>query len=1018
VQHFKAWLADLRTKRKRWVDASHENGFDRGIWNATVEKYADPTHFVFELLQNAEDAGATFARFTLGATKIIFEHDGRPFSRGDIEGITGIGNTTKLDDYQKIGCFGIGFKSIYVVTARPEVHGPVEGRPTAFTIRDLVVPELIPTDHQGPTTRIVLPLAPATADAVTTAVGDTLAQCGAQNLLFLRGLRRLEWSGMQGEGRCVVQDNPSGTRSLRSFASGATAHTERYHVLERPVRREGFDDIFSVKIAFRLNDSGEIIPEVKPTRLSVFFETEEVTGLLFRVHGPFQLTDNRASIKRSDPWNAHLVGELAVLLSNSLLGLRERSLVSRSFLETLPNHSDKLAEPWGRLREATVEAFKQESLVPAQFGGHVRAPEAVRGPADIRDFLRDEGLAAFGRRPGHRWAAGSLRNSRADHFLVGLGMQEWGAGELATAFEKAFDASIYIPANDEERKAAQVWFDSLGDEAVQRFYLLVDGSTRAARRTMPFVMLAFIRMEDGSRASPGNALMPPRGAALDEEAAASGLSLVRNKLLHGTRGKDVEQFLRRAGVKDTSEREYLRVILRAAYGSGGSGPPDSVHLQHMRRILLYFEETRDAGFLKGLRILRAEDEKGYHSGQRIYLDKPYAATGLSAVYDGQIHGRDRRALWSGYSRLPREALLAFLKELGAEHVLEVQRIAIPHTHPERSRLMHSWHGTRVTDSQIDVDFTISQVDQLLARGDATISRLIWDAVTRRGMEVMQARYRPNASYMSRSAPSTLALALQRAKWLPARDRILRRPCDLTEVDLDPAFPVTGNEGWLEAIGFAAEQKRRSAEYQGKRQAARAMGLPEGLADLLAGMSTEEREAFGAEMLRRAAPEFPERTSPNPERRAQRMAERAAAALSKNYETRKRSVRTSDMDARQQARPYLRDLYTNRADEMVCQACHKEMPFRLADGFHYFEAPEFLDDAPSEHTENHLALCPVCSAKWRNARKTSTEELRDAVVAAEEPVVQVCLAGEDVRLRFVGVHLDDLRAIIAGTYADP
>ena len=126
---FQAWLDALRTKRQRWVDASHENNFDRGIWNATVEKYADPSHFIFELLQNAEDAGASWVQFTLNPDCIHFEHNGRPFDREDIEGITGIGNTTKLDDGHKIGCFGIGFKSVYVITERPEIHCNIEGSP-------------------------------------------------------------------------------------------------------------------------------------------------------------------------------------------------------------------------------------------------------------------------------------------------------------------------------------------------------------------------------------------------------------------------------------------------------------------------------------------------------------------------------------------------------------------------------------------------------------------------------------------------------------------------------------------------------------------------------------------------------------------------------------------------------------------------------------------------------------------------------------------------------------------------
>jgi hypothetical protein len=56
-----------------------------------------------------------------------------------------------------------------------------------------------------------------------------------------------------------------------------------------------------------------------------------------------------------------------------------------------------------------------------------------------------------------------------------------------------------------------------------------------------------------------------------------------------------------------------------------------------------------------------------------------------------------------------------------------------------------------------------------------------------------------------------------------------------------------------------------------------------------------------------------------------------------------------------ARPYLIDHYTNRAKEMICQACYREMPFRLPNGLPYFEAPQLLAEASSELVENHLAF---------------------------------------------------------------
>ena len=1019
TQSFGDWLHDLRDKRERWVAVSHENKFDRGIWNATVEKYADPSHFIFELLQNAEDAGATCASFRLQPNAVIFEHDGRPFERSDIEGITGIGNTTKPDEANKIGCFGIGFKSVYVLTERPEVHCTIEGTPVAFAIRDLVVPELIEVTHFESTTRFVLPLSSPNSTETITKLRTVLEQAGPRSLLFLRQLRRLDWTVGSIAGSCIAHDDRvTGVRSLQSTSNDREDRTDRFLVLSRPVRREGESTDLAVKIALHVNDGGDIAPTPIATRLSVYFETEEQTGLYMHLHGPFQLTDNRANIKRDNAWNSLLVDELSILLAESLPHLRDRGLIKRSFLDVLPNTTDELLEPWGRLRDAAVGAFRTHALVPAQFGGHIYARAAVRGPADIRDLLGDKGLAAFGGVADCRWAVGGmLRNSRTDAFLSSLGIADWGAAELLAAFQRALGPTYYN-SNVAAMHTACTWFDALDDDQVQRLYLQVDASIRGQKRTTSLAHVSFVRIEDGRRVRPAEALLPPTSAPLDAEAAAHGLVLVRSTLVRSSRGrgKEVEQFLRGQGVKEIGERDYLLAILRANYAPGARAPNVEHHLQHMRRFLRWHTEHSDDMLFAGVAFLRVERDDGYHTPSTVYLGQHYATNGLSLIYDGTIKGRDRRSLWRGYDRLKRTDLLAFVKRTGVEDALAVYRTDIPRGHPNRHELTQGFGSARVTDSGQNTDYTIPQLSDLVARSNPEISKLIWRAIATTGAHVMQASYAPNQTYEPHRAPSTLALCLRDAEWIPALDGSLRRPCAITVPELGAGLSITGNEAWLHAIGFAADHRRRSEQHQTRRRAAQLMGLPEELADQLATLPPDALKAFGSEMLRRVAsgaftaPEFPERESSNPERRAARMAERTRAAPSKSYEVHDRSVRISDKEARRQARPYLTDLYTNSADEMICQACHQEMPFRLGDGSPYFEAPELLADASSELVENHLALCPTCSAKWRFARTTTDAELLEKLRDAKAPEMNVSLAGEETVLRFVQVHFDDLRTI--------
>src|SRR5258708_992403 len=95
-----------------------------GIRRIVEDLYPDSAHFIYELLQNAEDTGATEANFILSRDSLIFEHNGRPFEKKDIYGITDIGEGTKVHDDDKIGRFGVGFKAVFAYSETPHIWSP------------------------------------------------------------------------------------------------------------------------------------------------------------------------------------------------------------------------------------------------------------------------------------------------------------------------------------------------------------------------------------------------------------------------------------------------------------------------------------------------------------------------------------------------------------------------------------------------------------------------------------------------------------------------------------------------------------------------------------------------------------------------------------------------------------------------------------------------------------------------------------------------------------------------------
>ena len=60
----------LQQKRRNWVEANRENNFEQGINHLLIALYPDKAHFIYELLQNAEDAQATEIAFCLTSEKL------------------------------------------------------------------------------------------------------------------------------------------------------------------------------------------------------------------------------------------------------------------------------------------------------------------------------------------------------------------------------------------------------------------------------------------------------------------------------------------------------------------------------------------------------------------------------------------------------------------------------------------------------------------------------------------------------------------------------------------------------------------------------------------------------------------------------------------------------------------------------------------------------------------------------------------------------------------------------------
>ncbi len=80
-----SFLDVVHAKRETLAAVLRDEDYS-GIRAIVEELYPDRAHFLFELLQNAEDTEAEEVWFDLRPDMLIFEHSGRPFSEQDVLG--------------------------------------------------------------------------------------------------------------------------------------------------------------------------------------------------------------------------------------------------------------------------------------------------------------------------------------------------------------------------------------------------------------------------------------------------------------------------------------------------------------------------------------------------------------------------------------------------------------------------------------------------------------------------------------------------------------------------------------------------------------------------------------------------------------------------------------------------------------------------------------------------------------------------------------------------------------------
>ena len=990
--------------------------------------YGDRAHFIYELLQNAEDALALRCQknpdvgfsgevtFRLYNDHLEVSHYGKLFDEDDVKGICDVLRGTKNERLDQIGTFGIGFKSVYAFTRSPEVHSGDEHfvikkfiRPHGVKARPLQDPLqtlfYFPFDHPE-----------FQASAAFNLIKNKLKTLGARSLLFLNYVKSLQWK-IEGSSRGFYMrerkqsENGGALVQIIGEDTNQDDTDEEWLLVDRDVnnpstyRREKF----TVKVAYSIkkDKDDKTIVHIDRSPLTAFFPTALETGLGFLIHGPFASTPARDNIESDSDWNCLLLNELAKLVTDSLSVCRRHGYLNPQFLTVLPMDSESFFEGslFRTIYEAVLEAFKTRSLIPVLGGGHVKADLAVLGRSkDLRNLLPSALLTEL------------LGDSTQTKYWVDAAITENRPPKI---WQFLRDKCV-VPVLDGDAFARQItdrFLEARDEKWMVRFYEFLNRQYSLWRPQGlngdppegPLLKKAIIRCDDGGHRAPfdrwGDPLVfLPIKSKTDYP--------VVDRSIYAE--KEAADFMHRLGlVRPDICTRVLKHIIPLYKDSTKVGA--EAHVEHLSIITNAMELVNSPRYNDMLSKLRTTSwalaanantgEKYYAAPNTLFLRLPQ----LQVFFEGN---KDVSFLAEQEGQIDWQRLCVREKPIIHCRGIHVKCGSF-------MRLRSDWGDHMRGYDGFDPQTTVEGLDHALANITRPKAAYIWNELLPPIIRFLHGRYQKatHQNYdnaKTHEEDSVAGKLLKSHAWIPVRNGRFKKPAESTLVDMDGV--LKRNEDLAKILGIRPDPTSLAEETpENAKNLVTKAGFPPEVANLLIkfkGQFTPER-IISLLVDPESQPQFPEQPVPNKSRRIARVHERVKKADPKTYHRKVRSIRTSKPQTPQDI--WLREMYTNLEDTTVCQICCKAMPFKLPQtGEYYFEAVQIADHFSIEEHCLYLALCPLCAAKYKIFVKGNEDKPNEFIRAIKEAgklVVSVGINDHVCTVRFVERHLLDVKTAL-------
>lgn len=487
----------LSEKRKRDAEVLLDWEY-RGIWETAIKKYSGTAHFVYELLQNADDTKATLVDFRLEEDGLWFKHNGSvKFSVSDIDtakedtesgnlghinSITAIGNSSKVDE-QKIGKFGIGFKAVFAYSKTPHIYDDNFN----FKLENYIVPnEIEPLNGlRNPGETVFFFPFDHTTKEPKQAYKEIEGKLNNlfQPILFLSNLQEIKWKSLKNHGNYkkeIIETKQFGDIKAELVAASeilnAVESKEYIWLFSKIIENNNIKSIHPIYVGFFINYNFKLETGFE-YKAFCFFPTKEETNLSFIIQAPFLLTDNREGINEGEEWNIELIKSLAKLAAESLVCLKvlgeekQTYLIDDSILDIIPYNENTFTVSSNKDRisflpfyEEIKSILQEEKLLPGRDGKYYESYNSYwAADPELADLFSDEQISQIMNNPNSGFVFISKGQKQVNQTNKPL------EAYIHSIVNESLDAKKILRRIDEE------FIESQSDEWLLKFYDYLGG---------------------------------------------------------------------------------------------------------------------------------------------------------------------------------------------------------------------------------------------------------------------------------------------------------------------------------------------------------------------------------------------------------------------------------------------------------------------------------------------------------------------------------------------------------------